>query len=128
MESGMKDVQIQLAQAIRRVQSGVRWKAGKGDQHLAKRIRQGHLPATTALDEYEAIIQAIASHPEASVYVYQFGPTDYPTVVAPYQGRIWLAMFNLDGVMETAFPPDEPDTYFNADPRYIPVGSLREIL
>lgn len=124
----MEDLWDQVASAIRQVQSGVRWKPGKGHRHLAKRIRQGHLPPATTLAEYEAIILAIVSHPDAFVFVYRYGSTDYPTLVAPYQGRIWLAMFNLDGIMETAFPPDEPDTYFSADPRYIPVGAAKEML
>jgi hypothetical protein len=120
---------------------GLRWQAPSdksnprcvGSQRRAsgtwkKRIRQGHLPPATTLAEYEAIILAIVSHPDAFVFVYRYGSTDYPTLVAPYQGRIWLVMFNLDGIMETAFPPDEPDTYFSTDPRYIPVGPAKEIL
>ena len=124
----MKDVWTHVANAIRRIQSSVRWKTGKDSQHLAKRIHQGHLSTTTTLAEYQALILAVVSHPEAFIYVYRYGSTDYPTVTAPYQGRMWLAMFNLDGIMETAFPPDEPNTYFSNDPRYIPVGSAKEIL
>lgn len=78
--------------------------------------------------EYEAIILAIVSHPDAFVFAYRYGSTDYPTLVAPYKGRTWLAMFSLDGIIETAFPPDKPDTYFSADPRYIPVGPTKEML
>jgi hypothetical protein len=124
----VKDLQAQVASAIRQVQSGVRWKPGKGHRHLEKRIRQGHLPPATTLAEYEAIILAIVSHPDAFGFVYRYGSTGYPTLVAPYKDRIWLAMFSLDGIMETAFPPDEPDTYFSADPRYISVGPATEML
>jgi len=118
----------QIVKAIRQIQAHVRWKPGKDHQHLAKRIRQGHLAPAATLAEYQQIILAIVSHPDAFVYVYRYGSTDYPTVAAPYQGQIWLTMFSLDGVVETAFPPDEPDTYFRDDPRYIPVGAAREIL
>jgi len=124
----VKDFRAQVANAIRQVQSGVRWKPGKGQQHLAKRIRQGHLPSATTLAEYEAIILAIVSHPDAFVFVYQYGSTEYPTLVAPYEGRTWLVMFSMDGIIETAFPPDMPDTYFSADPRYVPIGPAKEIL
>lgn len=124
----MENLRAQVASAIRQIQSGVRWKPGKGRLHLEKRIRQGHLPPATTLVEYEAIILAIVSHPDAFVFIYRYGSTDYPTLVAPYKGRIWLAMFSLDGIIETAFPPDEPDTYFSADPRYIPVGPAKEML
>lgn len=124
----MEDLHTRIANAIRRVQAGVRWKLGKGPRHLTKRIRQGHLPPTTTLAEYEAIILAIVSHPDAFVYVYRYGSTDYPMLVAPYKGRVWLVMFSLDGVIETAFPPDQPDSYFSDDPKYIPVGPAKEIL
>ena len=123
----MTNLQAQVADAVRRVQSGVHWKPGKGRRHLEKRIRQGHLPPLTTLAEYATIILSILSHPEAFVYVYRYGSTDYPTLVAPYGGRIWLAMFNWDGVIETAFPPDKPETYFQDDPKYIPLGSAREL-
>lgn len=123
----MEDPQAQVIDAIRRIQSGVRWKPGKDRRHLAKRIRQGHLPSTATLAEYEAIILTIISHPDAFVYVYRYGSADYPTLVAPYKDQVWLAMFNLDGVIETAFPPDKPETYFSSDPKYIPLGLVREM-
>lgn len=78
--------------------------------------------------EYEAIIRAVASHPKAFIYVYRYESTDYPTVVAPYEGQIWLVMVGPDGIMETAFPPDDADGYFVMDPRYIPVGSIEELM
>jgi hypothetical protein len=123
----VEDLRAQVANAIRQIK-GVRWKPGKGRQHLEKRIRQGHLPPGTTLTEYEGVILSIMSHPKAFVYVYRYGSTDYPTLVAPYEGRTWLAMFSPVGVMETAFPPDQADTYFSDDPRYIPVGLMRDIL
>ncbi len=123
----MSSDRTRIAEAIRRVQAHVRWKPGKDHQHLTKRIRQGHLAFATTLAEYQQIILTIVSHPDAFVYVYRYGSTDYPAVVASYQGRIWLVMFSLEGIMETAFPPDDPDMYFD-DPRYIPVGAAREIL
>lgn len=124
----MNELKIKVADAIRQVKSGVRWKPGKDRQHLMKRIRRGHLPVTTTLVEHETIILNIITHPDAFVYVYRYGSTDYPTVVAPYKDRVWLVMFSLDGIMETSFPPDKPDTYFDQDPRYIPMGAAREIL
>jgi hypothetical protein len=95
--------------------------------HLAKRIRLGHLLPTTTLLEYNAVIQVIVEDMEAAVYVFQFADIYYPTVVTTYQERIWLAMFGMDGIMETAFPPDRPHTYFN-EPKYQLVGKLKDIL
>ncbi len=120
-------LQAQIANAVRLVQAQIRWRPGKEQIHLAKRIRLGHIAPGSSLAEYNAIIKFIVSDREAFVYVYQFGNTYYPTVVATYQVRLWLAMFGMDGVMETAFPPDDPENYFQ-DPRYHLVGKLEDIL
>ncbi len=120
-------LQAQIANAIRLVQAQIQWRPGKEQVHLAKRIRLGQISPGSSLAEYNAIIQFIVSDREAFVYVYQFGNTYYPTVVATYQVRLWLAMFGMDGVMETAFPPDDPENYFQ-DPRYHLVGKVEDIL
>jgi hypothetical protein len=116
-----------IAQALRQVRVEIRWKPGKAREHLSKRKDRGHLLPQATLDEYEAIIHSVVRYPRALVYVYRYAATDYPTVVALYEGQIWLVMFGLDGIMETAFPPDEPDTYFDRDPRYILVGSIERL-
>ncbi len=127
MSSLPAHLQVQVANAIRLVQEQIHWRPGKDQVHVAKRIRLGQIPPGSSFAEYNAIIQFIVSNREASVYVYQFGNMYYPTVVATYQTRLWLAMFGMDGVMETAFPPDEPENYFQ-DPRYRLVGKLEDIL
>jgi hypothetical protein len=45
--------------------------------------------------------------------------------VTTLQDKIWLTMIGLDGLMETAFPPDEPETYLQ-DPAFVYVGVLEE--
>jgi hypothetical protein len=77
---------------------------------------------------YAEVILGILSHPDALVYVYWYGDKEYPTIVAPYRERMWLVMFNLDGTMETAFPPDQPEVYLEGDPKFILMGSVKEIL
>jgi hypothetical protein len=121
------DLHIQLCAAIQQVRTRIRWKPGKAQVHLGKRIRLGHLPPETRLAEYEAIIKVVVDHTRAAVYVFHFGSMFYPTVVAPHQGRIWLVMFGMDGVMETAFPPDDPVTYFQ-NSKYHLLGSIQEFL
>jgi hypothetical protein len=51
----MEEEQGRIADAIRRLREGVRWRPGKNAQHLAKRIELGNLPVGTTLAEYEAI-------------------------------------------------------------------------
>ena len=120
-------LRTQIADAIHQVRQQVRWRPGKDQMHLAKRIKLGHLLPTATVTDYNAIIQYIVKDNEAMVYVFQFGNRYYPTVVTMYQKRIWLAMFGMDSIMETAFPPDKPEDYFEA-PSYQLVGKLEDIL
>jgi hypothetical protein len=46
-------------------------------------------------------------------------------VVSTVQNKVWLVMIGLDGLMETAFPPDDSETYL-ADPAFAYVGQLQE--
>jgi len=117
-----------LKQALHRARTHIRWKPGKAQAHLIKRQSRGHLPPEATIAEYEAVISAVLHHPDAVVYVYQYGAVGYPTVVAPCEGRLWLAMVGAEGVMETAFPPDDAKTYFEQDPKYRYLGKLKELL
>ena len=120
-------LRTQIADAIHQVRQQVRWRSGKDRIHLTKRIKLGHLLPGTAVADYNAIIQYIVKDNEAMVYVFQFDNTYYPTVVTMYQQQIWLAMFGMDGIMETAFPPEKPEDYFKA-PSYRLIGKLEDIL
>jgi hypothetical protein len=122
----MAEEQGHIADAIRRLREGVRWRPGKHAQHLAKRIELGHLSVGTTLAEYEAIIIRIISTSTAEVFVYHWGETLYPTVVAEVEGIRWLVMLGLDGIMETAFPPEDPATYL-ANLRFQRLGTLEEL-
>lgn len=115
-----------IADAIRRLREGVRWRPGKNAQHLAKRIEHGHLPVETTLAEYEAIIIRVISTSTAEVFVYCWGETLYPTVVAEVEGARWLVMVGLDSIMETAFPPEDPETYL-ANLRFQRLGTPEEL-
>jgi hypothetical protein len=112
--------------AIRRLREGLRWKPGKDTQHLAKRIELGHLSVGATLAEYEAIIIRVIDTSTAEVFVYRWGETVYPTVVAEVEGARWLAMVDLDSIMETAFPPEDPETYL-ANLRFQRLGTLEEL-
>jgi hypothetical protein len=122
----MEEEQGHIADAIRRLQEGVHWRPGKHAQHLTKRIELGHLPVGTTLAEYEAIIIHVISISTAEVFVYRWGETLYPTVVAEVEGTRWLVMIGLDGIMETAFPPENPATYL-ANLRFQRLGTLEEL-
>jgi hypothetical protein len=116
----------QVVAAIRLVQAGVRWKRGKAQQHLQKRVALGHLEPEAQLDDYEAIISALVHNAYSEVYVYVFHDQTYPVVVGTVGNQHWLAIFGLDGVMETAFPPTDATSYLS-DSRFVRLGTLQEL-
>jgi hypothetical protein len=122
----MDEEQGRITEAIRRLRERVRWRPGKNSQHLAKRIELGHLPIGATLAEYEAIIIRVIRASTAEVFVYRWGDTVYPTIVAEVESVRWLVMVGLDSVMETAFPPEDPEIYL-ANPRFQRLGTLEEL-
>jgi hypothetical protein len=78
------------------------------------------------LAEYEALIIRVISTSTAEVFVYRWGETLYPTVVEEVEGAWWLVMVGLDSIMETAFPPEDPETYL-AHLRFHRLGTLEEL-
>ena len=122
----MHEEQGRIADAIRRLREGVRWRPEKDVQHLAKRIELGHLPVGTTLAEYEAIIIRVIRTSTAEVFVYRWGESLYPTVIAEVEGVRWLVMVGLDSIMETAFPPEDTVTYLT-NRRFQRLGTLEEL-
>jgi hypothetical protein len=122
----MEDEHSQIAGTVRGVRQRVRWRAGKDVVHLAKRIDLGHLAAKATLADYEALILRVVNLSTADVFVFRWGDTLYPTVVAEIEGVRWLVMMGLDGIMETAFPPEDPETYL-ANPQFERLGTLEEL-
>lgn len=122
----MGELNAQVVAAIRLVQAGVRWKPGKAQQHLQKRIALGHLDPEAQLDDYEAVISALVHNAYTEVYIYVFDGQIYSVVVGTVGNQRWLAMFGLDGVMETAFPPTDAISYLS-DSRFVRLGTLQEL-
>ena len=122
----MDELNAQVVAAIRLVRTRVRWKPGKAQQHLQKRIALGHLEPDAQLDDYEAVISALVHNAYTEVYVYVFDDQVYPVVVGTVSNKRWLAMFGLDGVMETAFPPTDATSYLS-DSRFVRLGTLQEL-
>lgn len=103
----------QIVAAIRAVRTTIRWKPGKDIQHLNTRKDHGHLPKTATIDDYHDIIRNILLDSDSEVYLYHFGSRAYLAVVAKVDGKTWLVMFGLDGLMETAFVVEWPEHYLN---------------
>jgi hypothetical protein len=122
----MEDLHALALQAIQLVRNKVQWKSGKAEPHLTKRIRRGHLNLEATLADYEAIIARVVNDPAADVYVYSFGNDRYPTIVADINGQRWLVMVDVQGVLETAFPPDDPTAYLSKS-EFVRLGTLEEL-
>ncbi len=117
---------IDILEAIGKVRKVIIWKPGKADSHLVKRIRLGHLPDDATLEQYNTIITFVVNSPDANVYGYIYGEKIYPTLVANVENRLWLVMIGLDGVLETAFPPDDPEGYLS-NSKFGYLGSVKEL-
>ena len=125
-ETPSPELLARVRSSIQLVQKKIRWKPGKDVQHLQTRIRYGHLSAAATIADYETIIANIVNSPQTDVYIYRWGQDIYPTLVTTYQDQRWLVMFGLNGIMETAFPPTDPEEYL-ADPRFQHFGKMEEL-
>jgi hypothetical protein len=107
--------------------SSYRWRLGSAARHLLKRKLRGHLPTEATLGDYERIIQTVLEDAQAKVYIYRHNEVPYVTVLAVIQGRHWLVMFALDGLMESAYILANPDSYLSK-PGFEMLGTLNEVL
>jgi hypothetical protein len=63
----------------------------------------------------------------AKTYVFIYDQFMYPTLTAVVDKQLWLVMIGIDGVLETAFPPDNPQKYLSND-AFIYLGILQDLL
>lgn len=117
----------QLPDVARQVQSELQWKPNSAMRHLRKRKSRGHLSVDATLDDYSQIIKTVLKTDTAKIFLYSYGNDFYPTVVTVLEDKHWLVMFSMEGVMETAFIVENPDTYLSP-PEFEPVGLLYEVL
>lgn len=101
----------QLTNAIRLAQSQRLWKPKSAERHLRTRKVRGHLPSDATLDQYEQIITRVLQDNTARVYIYRENIISYIAVSAIHQNALWLVIFALDGLLETAFIVDNPSGY-----------------
>ena len=117
----------QAAEAVRLVQRQICWKPGSAERHLWKRKRRGHLPLDATLADYERIIRSAVRSQAAIVYLYGHDNASYVAVAASIQRQTWLIMFDLDGVLESAYTVERPGLYLRKSV-FNRVGALAEVL
>lgn len=114
-------------QAILQAQTCIRWKLGKASSHLAKRLRLGHLPKIATIETYQAVIHQVITDSKAKIYIYSYESALYPTITSIIEDEVWLVMIGLDGILETAFPPENPIDYLSKS-NFTYIGILEELL
>lgn len=117
----------QIARAIQLVRTEICWKPNSAERHLEKRKRRKHLPEEATLDDYENIIRQVLHDESAQIYLFWYENVPYVTIVTVIENNTWLVMFDLDGLMETAFVVKRPNNYLGT-PDYQYVGLLSEVL
>jgi hypothetical protein len=120
-------IRAQVAEAVRLVQRQTCWKPGSAMRHLRKRKGRGHLALDATLAEYEQIIHSAVRNQAAIVYLYAHDNVSYVAVAASIQRQTWLIMFDLDGVLESAYIVERPDLYLRKSV-FDRLGALEEIL
>jgi hypothetical protein len=85
------------------------------------------LPADATLDDYDRIIYTVLTTDTAHVYLYWHGHDAYPTIVTVLEGNHWLVIFSMDGILESAFVVENPESYLRP-PNFEPMGLLYEVL
>lgn len=112
--------------AICRLREHVPWRPGKPEAPFSKLIALGHLPIGATLADNEALILHVVHATTPELFVYGRDDTIYTTAVAGPECIRWLVMLSLDGIVETAFPMEEPYAYL-ADQRFQRLGTLKEL-
>lgn len=72
------------------LQDRVRWRPGKLQDHLTKRIAFGHLPSAAGPEDYQNVIRNLLHDGENVVYSCSFGQSEYFAVAGMYAGRAWV--------------------------------------
>ncbi len=116
-----------LAELILKLRHEVIWKPKAAARHLLKRKLRGHLSADATLADYEVTIRQLLETIDASLYVYYTDATSYISIAAWLDGRLWLVIATMEGVLETAFVVDNPDTYLERE-AFQYVAKLGEVI
>lgn len=118
---------VEGTEALRQVRARQQWKPGRDTAHLRKRQRKGHLPAEASMETYNRLIQDLVHTPGSLIYRYPVGEHHYYAVRGRADDREWLVIFDAQGVLETAFPPNDMDGYLNSQ-GFEYLGTVGEIL
>jgi hypothetical protein len=92
-----------------------------------KRQKMNHLSLSSSLLDYNKVISALIGNEQNIIYLYEFRGIYYYAVRGFIHEKEWLAIFGANGVMETAFPPENIDYYLERR-GFVPLGRMKEVL
>lgn len=116
-----------LPDLVRKLRREIIWKPAAAPRHLLKRKLRGHLANSASLLDYESMVRRVLEAQDASIYVYYTGNTSYLSVAARIDGRLWLVITSLEGILETAFVVENPESYLEHEAfRYM--GKMSEVV
>ena len=107
------------------IENGPQWKQGMDIHHFNKRKRRGHLPLDCSLEDYNQMIVNIAKELDSETYLYVKDIFEQRYFV--FGDNYWIAIIGEDGIMETAFPPNNYSKYLSIDEGYIFLGTVQEV-
>ena len=116
-----------LLDALHCIRKTVQWKPGKDILHLKKRQKMNHLSLSASLLDYNKVISALIGNEQNIIYLYEFRGIYYYAVRGFIHEKEWLTIFGANGVMETAFPPENIDYYLERR-GFVPLGRMKEVL
>lgn len=116
-----------LIDAVHDIRKNIQWKPGKDLFHLKKRQKMKHLTSSDSLVDYHELISALVGNDQNIIYLYEFRGAHYYAVRGFVQMKEWLVIFGAKGIMETAFPPKNIDSYLERR-GFILLGRLEEVL
>lgn len=122
-----KEEQARLVEALKAIRQRVQWKTGKDITHLKKRQGMGHIPLSASILDYEKTISEVVTKSTNIVYLYEYMRCNYYGVRGFAHEKEWLVILGPDGIMETAFPPENMDDYLNKR-GFIFIGPIKEVL
>jgi hypothetical protein len=79
------------------------------------------------MEAYNRLIENLVCDPGHLVYCYPVGERQYYAVRGRAGGTEWLAIFDAQGVLETAFPPGDIDGYLTGH-GFEYLGTVGEVL
>ena len=119
--------QDQVVAAIRSIQTKLVWKPNSASRHLAKRILRGHLTDMATIADYQQILETVLHGDHADVYIFWYDNIPYVAIVDMVHQSCWLVMFNLNGVLESAYIVERPDLYLRKE-HIVFVDSLKAVM